>query len=69
MPRLVDQSNQLAYLASMGPLQPLLADDSLSEIMVNGHDTVYVEKDGKLLLTDVHFNDEGPPPPGHRYHR
>ncbi|MFN2569590.1 MAG: CpaF family protein [Candidatus Dormibacteria bacterium] len=43
----------------LGPLHPLLADDSLTEIMVNGPDMVYVERAGKLLLTDVRFRDEG----------
>ncbi len=41
----------------LGPLEPLLADDMVSDILVNGADTVYVEKLGKLILTDVRFND------------
>ena len=46
------------YLEALGPLRPLVEDDSLSEIMVNGPDMVYVERKGKLLLTDVHFDNE-----------
>ncbi len=43
----------------LGPLEPLLADEMVSDILVNGADTVYVEKRGKLMLTDVRFsNDE-----------
>ena len=42
----------------LGPLEDLLADDSVTEIMVNGHDQVYVERDGKLVLTDLTFMDE-----------
>ncbi len=40
----------------LGPLEPLLADEMVSDILVNGADTVYVEKLGKLFLTDVRFN-------------
>ena len=40
----------------LGPLEPLLADEVVSDILVNGPDTVYVEKLGKLVLTDVRFN-------------
>src|SRR5260370_29782585 len=46
------------HLDALGPLRPPLEDDSLTEIMVNGADMVYVERGGKILLTDVHFDDE-----------
>jgi pilus assembly protein CpaF len=46
------------YLEALGPLRPLVEDDSLTEIMVNGTDMVYVERGGKILLTDVRFDDE-----------
>jgi pilus assembly protein CpaF len=46
------------YLEALGPLRPLVEDDSLTEIMVNGPDMVYVERGGKILLTDVRFDDE-----------
>ena len=42
----------------LGPLEELLADDSISEIMVNGPDKVYVERKGKLVLTDCQFTDD-----------
>jgi len=42
----------------LGPLEPLLADHSVSDILVNGHDSVYVERFGKLQRTDVHFRDD-----------
>ncbi|WP_332822058.1 CpaF family protein, partial [Pseudomonas sp.] len=41
----------------LGPLEPLLADHSVSDILVNGHDSVYVERFGKLQRTDVSFRD------------
>ena len=46
------------YRRALGPLLPLLDDDRLTEVMVNGPDTVYVEVDGRLVLTDVAFDDE-----------
>ena len=42
----------------LGPLEDLLADDSISEIMVNGPHKIYVERKGKLLLTDQSFMDD-----------
>lgn len=41
-----------------GPIEVLVQDPSYSEIMVNGHDKVYVEDKGKLKLTDIKFRDE-----------
>jgi pilus assembly protein CpaF len=40
------------------PLVPLLRDSTLTEIMVNGPEAIYVERDGKVLLTDRRFDDE-----------
>jgi pilus assembly protein CpaF len=42
----------------LGPLEPLLADSSVSDILVNGSQQVYVERRGKLELTEVRFNDD-----------
>ena len=42
----------------LGPLEPLLADPSVSDILVNSADQVYVERRGRLELTDVSFNDD-----------
>jgi pilus assembly protein CpaF len=41
-----------------GPLEPLLADSSVTEIMVNGFDEIYVERRGRLELTSAAFIDE-----------
>ncbi len=45
-------------MLGLGPLEPLLADDEVSEIMVNGSQQVWAERKGKLSLTDVTFRDE-----------
>ena len=42
----------------LGPLEPLLADEAITDIMVNGANQIYVERKGKLELTDVKFRDE-----------
>jgi len=44
-------------MLGLGPLEPLLADEAISEIMVNGPKQVYVESAGKLTLTDIKFRD------------
>ncbi len=48
-------SDMLGY----GPLDPLLADPTVTEVMVNAYDDVWVEREGKMFETDVAFNDEG----------
>ena len=49
----------LDEILGFGPIQPLLNDDTITEVMVNGPFRVYTERKGKLLLTDVTFqNDE-----------
>ena len=49
----------VADILGFGPLQPLLDDESISEIMVNGPYHIYVERGGKLVLSDVKFQDNG----------
>jgi len=46
-------------MLGLGPLEPLLKDDSITEIMVNGPKKVFAERLGKLTLTDVQFHDDG----------
>ncbi len=41
-----------------GPLERLLADDTVTEIMVNGPSDIWIERKGKLLQTSVRFSDE-----------
>ncbi|MCX7561606.1 CpaF family protein [Sulfitobacter sp. F26204] len=47
----------LADMLGLGPLEALLADDRITDIMVNGPDKIYVERGGKLELTDIRFRD------------
>ena len=48
----------VADYEALGPIADLMLDDSLTEIMVNGPDTIFVEREGLLLLTDLRFDDE-----------
>jgi pilus assembly protein CpaF len=45
-------------IVGLGPLEPLLQDTSITEVMVNGPEQVYVEREGKLVETDVKFQDD-----------
>jgi len=48
----------VADMLGLGPLEPLIADETVTDIMVNGPKQVYVERRGKLELTDVQFRDD-----------
>jgi pilus assembly protein CpaF len=45
-------------MLGFGPLETLLSDATVSDILVNGHKQVYVERAGRLELTDVSFDDD-----------
>jgi pilus assembly protein CpaF len=47
----------LDEVTGLGPLEPLLADTTISDIMVNGYATCYIERFGKLELTPIRFRD------------
>jgi len=49
----------LDELLGFGPLEPLLDDPDVNDILVNGPKQVYVERRGKLYLTNVQFKDDG----------
>ncbi|MEM1162856.1 MAG: CpaF family protein [Pseudomonadota bacterium] len=44
-------------VTGLGPLEPLLKDPDVTDILVNTHEQCYVERNGKLARTDVQFND------------
>lgn len=52
--------NQELYdeVTGLGPLEPLLKDDTVNDILVNGPHQVFVERNGRLSLTDTNFKDE-----------
>jgi len=54
------QLNQELFdeVTGLGPLETLLKDESVNDILVNGPKQIFVERDGKLQLTDVTFKDE-----------
>ncbi len=45
-------------LFGLGPLEPLLKDPTISDILVNSHDTIYIERRGKIEPTSVRFKDD-----------
>src|SRR5688572_17307554 len=51
-------SDVINELFGLGPLEALLRDPSVSDILINRHDLVYVEREGKLEETDVVFKDD-----------
>ncbi len=42
----------------LGPLEPLLKDETVNDILVNGPKRIFIERNGKLTLTDITFKDE-----------
>lgn len=48
----------LDEIVGFGPITGLLADSNVTEVMVNGPDHVYIEKNGKLVLTDAKFKND-----------
>lgn len=45
-------------IAGLGPLEDLLKNPEISEIMVNGYDNIYIEKNGKIIKSDKKFSDD-----------
>lgn len=45
-------------LTGLGPIQPLMEDESISDIMVNGPDCIYIERNGLVDKSDIQFIDE-----------
>ena len=53
--RLVDETCN--DILGLGPLEPLVSRDDIADIMVNGADKVYIETEGKIVLTGIRFRD------------
>jgi pilus assembly protein CpaF len=47
----------VAEILGLGPIEPLLSDETISEVMVNGPHNVWIERAGKLLKTDITFQN------------
>lgn len=45
----------VSAVVSLGPLRPLIEDKTITEIMINGASSVYIQRGGKIILTDVTF--------------
>jgi pilus assembly protein CpaF len=54
--RLLEQI--VAEILGYGPIEPLLADDSITEVMVNGPNAVYIERAGRIEKTDFRFEND-----------
>ena len=52
------QADLLDEVFGLGPLEPLLRDSKISDILVNGKDHVFIERDGILQKTDTTFRDD-----------
>lgn len=49
---------QLLYeTKGFGPIEPLIRDRTIADILINGPEQIYIERQGKLLLTDIQFRD------------
>ena len=51
-------SDVLDELLGLGPIEPLLKDPTITDILINGHNSVFVERYGVLEHTNVRFKDE-----------
>ncbi len=56
--RAVLQQELYDEVMGLGPLEPLLKDETVNDILVNGPNRIFVERGGKLELTDITFKDE-----------
>jgi pilus assembly protein CpaF len=54
--RLLEQI--VAEILGLGPIQPLMGDETITEVMVNGPNAVYIERAGRVEETDIKFEDD-----------
>ena len=62
--RLIDE--MVDEVTGFGPLEPLLRDDTITEVMVNGPNHIYIERGGKIQRVDVAFPERRARPADHR---
>lgn len=48
----------LQEITGLGPLEDLMEDPSITEIMVNGPASIFIERDGRIVKSDIHFQDQ-----------
>lgn len=48
----------VSAVLNLGPLRPLMEDHTISEIMVNGAQKVYIQRNGQIILSDIKFDDD-----------
>lgn len=58
----------ISTVFGLGPLEDLIADETVTEIMVNGTDSVYIERDGRLSRASVSFEERRAGAGAHRSH-
>ena len=51
-------ANLVQAVQNLGPIQPLIEDESINDILINRPDRIFIERNGKLFLTDITFNDD-----------
>ncbi len=49
--------NIVSAVVSLGPLRPLMEDKSITEIMINGANKIYIQRDGRIVLSEIKFDD------------
>lgn len=56
--RISAENHVFNSLRKLDVLEDLLSDESITEIMINGPDTIFIEKNGRVMLSDEHFSSE-----------
>lgn len=54
--KIIDEITE--HIFGFGPIEPLLKNDSISDILINGPSSVYIEREGRLEKTNVYFKDD-----------
>ncbi len=47
----------VSAVVSLGPLRPIMEDETITEVMINGAHDIYIQRHGRIIKTDVQFND------------